>query len=851
MKLVSCNEDMALGKPFLFLNDQSTKMRKFTVKGMSCAACSARVEKAVKNLNGVSSCSVNLLTNSMIVESTLNDEAIMEAVKKAGYIASIDNKTKNDRKSCLETKETKRLVIRLILSCAISLLLMYVSMGINMFNFPFFLSKDTQAPFIGLFQAILSLSIILINYKFFVNGVKGVIHLSPNMDTLVSLGSFASYIYSFIILIIMFISPLNEQSNYLHKLFFDSAAMILTLITLGKTLESYSKGKTTNAIKGLLDLTPKTAILLKDDKEEEVKVEDIRLDDIFIVKPGAQIPVDGVIIKGSSSIDESMISGESMPKDKTIGDTVISATINHDGYLVCKATKVGENTTINQIIKMVNDASSTKAPISKIADKVSGIFVPVVLLIAIITFVIWIIVSKDITSSLNHVISVLVISCPCALGLATPVAIMVGSGKGARNGVLYKNASSLEEAGKAKIIVLDKTGTITKGEMKVSNVLIKNEELFSIAYSLESYSEHPLAKAVVSYCEEHKVNKVSVSDFKIIPGIGVEGNYKSSKVIGAKYDYIKGFISLSEEDKKTIENETKNGKTPLFFIKNQEFLGVFFVSDTLKDDSLIAIKELQNMGLRVIMLTGDNERTASKIANDLGIKEVISNVLPNQKEEVIKSLMKENKVIMVGDGVNDSIALTRADVGIALSKGSDIAIDSASIVVLNDTLVNVVNAIKISKFTLRAIYENLFWAFIYNIIGIPLAAGAFSWLFNFELTPMIGALMMSLSSVCVVLNALRINLCKTMKALSTINQTNKVNIMVEVKNMKKKIKVKGMMCKHCENRVKKALEKADGVIEAVVDYENGIATVELSYPVEDQVLKAIIEAEDYEVLGIE
>lgn len=828
-------------------------MKKYKVKGMSCAACSARVEKAVSSLDGVNKCSVNLLTNTMIVESTNNDEKIFEAVERAGYSASLYNETQSvsDENKTLKNSDTKKLIFRLLSSIFICVILMYVSMGINMFNFPFFLNKQDNAPIIGLIQALLSIAVIFINNKFFINGVKGAIRLSPNMDTLVALGAGVSYIYSLVILIIMFLSPVNEQSAYLHKLYFDSAAMILTLITLGKMLESYSKGKTTNALKSLMDLSPKKAILLIDNDEVEVSIDSIKIGDTFIVKPGALVPVDGVIIKGNSSIDESMISGESLPKDKTIGDSVISATINHDGYLICRATKVGNDTTINQIIKMVNDASSTKAPISKIADKVSGIFVPIVLLIALITFVIWISVSQNLSSSLNRAISVLVISCPCALGLATPVAIMVGSGKGARNGVLFKNATSLEECGKAKVIVLDKTGTITKGEMSVSNILVKDDELLSVAYSLEHKSEHPLAKAVNKYCVENNISKFELDNFKVIPGKGLEGTYNSKHIVGGKFDFIEQFITINEEDLKIVENETKTGKTPLFFAQNETFLGVIFISDSLKDDSKEAIKELKNMGLKVIMLTGDNASSAKAIASSLEIDEVISDVLPQDKENVIKKLMVDNKVIMVGDGINDSIALTRADVGIAIAKGSDIAIDSASIVVMGNSLMNVVNALKISRFTLRVIYENLFWAFIYNVIGIPLAAGAFIWLFHFELSPMFGALAMSLSSFCVVMNALRINLCKTKKASTNISKDNETNIKVEVITMKKKIKVKGMMCKHCENRVKKALEKADGVVEAVVDYENGIATVELSYPVEDQVLKAIIEAEDYTVLGIE
>ena len=832
-------------------------MKKFIVKGMSCAACSARVEKAIKKLDGVLVCNVNLLTNTMEVESSLSDKEIINAVKKAGYDAYLCKETHSVSK--IENKDFKVLIIRLVLSIFMSLLLMYVSMGVVMLKWPFFIDPYFNPLVIAIIELILSLTIMGINYKFFVNGVKGILKFNPNMDTLVSLGSLSSFIYSiisvFIIGSIINGNELNKYElaySYLHsKIFFDSAAMILTFILIGKTLESYSKGKTTTAIKALMDLSPKNATLLINNEEVEVKIEEVKIDDIFIVKPGENVPVDGVVIDGHSSIDESMISGESLPKDKKIGDKIISATNNIDGYLICKATKVGNDTTINQIIKMVNDAASSKAPIGKIADKVSGIFVPVVILIALITLIVWLLISKDITFSLNRSISVLVISCPCALGLATPVAIMVGSGKGARCGVLFKNAKALEEAGKAKIIVLDKTGTITKGQMSVISILQKHEDLLEVAYSLENKSEHPLASAVCNYCKEHNVPKINVSDFKILPGIGVEGVIDNNHLLAAKYSYIKDIINIDETDLKIIKKEEKNGKTALFFTKNDIFLGVLFVSDVIKEDSTTAINELKKQGLRVIMLTGDNYDVAFKIASEVGIEEVIANVLPNEKENVIKQLMEENKVIMVGDGVNDSIALTRADVGIALGKGSDVAIDSADIVIVGNSLINVVNAIKISKSTIRVIYENLFWAFIYNLIGIPLASGAFSWLFHYELTPMFGALAMSLSSICVVTNALRLNLIKTIKALSPTNNDKEINIKTEVINMKKKIKVKGMMCKHCENRVKKALEKADGVIEAMVDYENGIATVELSYPVEDQVLKAIIEAEDYEVLGIE
>lgn len=832
-------------------------MKKYLVKGMSCAACSSRVEKAVRNLDGVLVCNVNLLTNIMEVETTLDDNKIINAVRKAGYDACLFKEKESVSK--FKNKELKTLLIRLGLSIFISLLLMYISMGVVMFKWPFFIDPYFNPLTISIIQLVLALLIMVVNYKFFLNGAKGIIKLNPNMDTLISLGSLSSFIYSLISVfnIASIISGDNANKfdlayTYLHsKIFFDSAAMILTFILVGKTLEAYSKGKTTNAIKALMDLSPKTATLLIGDEEVEVKVEDVKVGDIFIVKPGENVPVDGVIIKGHSSLDESMISGESLLKDKSVGDNVISATNNKDGYLVCKATKVGNNTTINQIIKLVNDASNSKAPISKIADKVSGIFVPTVTLIAIITLIIWLTLGNDIAFALNRAISVLVISCPCALGLATPVAIMVGSGKGARNGVLYKNARAIENVGKAKIIVLDKTGTITKGEMHVSNIISKDNEILSIAYSLESMSEHPLANAVCKYCKEQDIPKREITDFKILPGIGVKAKLNNDNVLAAKYSYIKDFVFINEEDLKFIKKEEENGKTALFFAKNDIFLGVIFVSDIIKDDSKEAIKELKKLGLKVIMLTGDNFGAAKKIADEVEVDEFVSNLLPEQKDNKIKELMNTERVIMVGDGINDSIALTRADVGIALAKGSDVAIESADIVIVANSLINVVNAIKISKATIRVIHQNLFWAFIYNVIGIPLAAGALIWLFHFELTPMFGALAMSLSSFCVVINALRLNFVKTIKALPTTFFNKETNIKLEVKNMKKKIKVKGMMCKHCENRVKKALEKADGVIEAVVDYENGIATVELSYPVEDQVLKAIIEAEDYEVLGIE
>lgn len=823
-------------------------MKKFTVTGMTCAACAARVEKAVKGVNGVEQCAVNLLTNTLTVEGEVNDANIITAIRKAGY--DVNSKDKTDK---VRNEETKKLIMRLISSIIFSLALMYVSMGINMFNFPFFFSPEKYPLVLALIQLIFATIIMIINNKFFINGVKGAIHLSPNMDTLVSLGSFTSYVYSLVIVFIMATEINNTQlaASYLHRLFFDSSGMILTLITVGKTLESYSKGKTTNAIKSLMDLTPKTALILKDGKEVIVNVDEVKVGDKFIVKPGDAIPVDGIILEGNSSLDESMISGEPLPKDKTIGDKVISATINHDGYLICEAQKVGNDTTISQIIKMVNDANATKAPISKIADKVSGVFVPVVISIALITFIIWLSLGKDITYSLNRAISILVISCPCALGLATPVAIMVGSGKGARNGILYKNATVLEEAGKSKIIVLDKTGTITKGEMVVSNVLQLDPKLLEVVYALENKSEHPLGKACTTYCKENNVPLVNIDDFKILPGKGVEGRMNNNLLIGAKYDYIKEYVSISDDVLLQVENETKIGKTPLFFAENGILLGVLFISDTVKDDSKEVICELKKMGLKTIMLTGDNHNSASYIGELIGVDEVISNVLPDEKENVIKKLMKDNKVIMVGDGINDSIALSRADIGIAMSRGSDIAIESANIVVVSSSLMSVVNAIKISRSTLRVIYENLFWAFIYNVIGIPLAAGAFTFLFHFELTPMFGALAMSLSSICVVLNALRLNIIKINKASLPTNEASATSIELKEVNMKKKMKIKGMMCKHCENRVKKALEKHDAVIQAIVDYENGLATVELSYPVEDQVLKAIVEAEDYEVLGIE
>lgn len=730
-------------------------MKEYDVGGMGCAACSARVEKAVLEVAGVSSCSVSLLTNSMLVEGTASDDAIVSAVENAGYTAC-KRKTKRkstDEDDSLSDKETPVLLKRLLISFGFLILLMYLSMGHVMWNFPLPLFLQNNPALIGSLQMILSAIVIGINHKFFTNGFKGLIHRAPNMDTLVAMGSSASFVYSFYVLILMFVS--KNSTHYLHDLYFESAAMILALITLGKMLEARSKGKTTNALKSLMNLAPKTTTVIRDGVEVKISVDDVKKGDIFVVRPGESIPVDGIIIEGNSALDESALTGESVPVDKSVGDIVSAATINQSGFIKCEATRVGEDTTFSQIIKLVREASATKAPIAKIADKVSGIFVPVVMAIALLVFVVWMILGKSVGFSLTRAISVLVISCPCALGLATPVAIMVGNGKGAKSGILFKTASSLEMAARTQIVALDKTGTITKGEPEVTDI-IGEENLLQIAYSLEKKSEHPLAKAIVKYGEENGISALETTDFVIFAGGGLKASLEEETICGGNVDYVKKYVDISAEFLEKANKIASEGKTPIFFAKGKQVLGIIAVADKIKTDSAKAIEELKRMGIRTVMLTGDNKLSAETIAKQVGIEEVFAELKPEQKEKAIVNLQKEGKVAMVGDGINDAPSLTRADIGIAIGAGTDVAIDAADIVLVNSNLSDVGAAIRLSRATLKIIRENLFWAFIYNVICIPVAAGAFVWA-GLTLNPMIGAAAMSLSSFCVVTNALRLN----------------------------------------------------------------------------------------------
>lgn len=729
-------------------------MKEYDVGGMGCAACSARVEKAVLEVAGVSSCSVSLLTNSMLVEGTASDDAIVSAVENAGYTAcKRKTKRKASEDDSLADKETPVLLKRLIASFGFLILLMYLSMGHVMWNFPLPLFLQNNPALIGTLQMILSAIVIGINHKFFTNGFKGLIHRAPNMDTLVAMGSSASFVYSVYILILMFVS--KNSAHYLHDLYFESAAMILALITLGKMLEARSKGKTTNALKSLMNLAPKTTTVIRDGAEVKISVDDVKKGDIFVVRPGESIPVDGIIIEGNSALDESALTGESVPVDKSVGDIVSAATINQSGFIKCEATRVGEDTTFSQIIKLVREASATKAPIAKIADKVSGIFVPVVMVIALLVFVVWMILGKSVGFSLTRAISVLVISCPCALGLATPVAIMVGNGKGAKNGILFKTASSLEMAARTQIVALDKTGTITKGEPEVTDI-IGEENLLQIAYSLEKKSEHPLAKAIVKYGEENGISALETTDFVIFAGGGLKASLEEETICGGNADYVKKYVDISAEFLEKANKIASEGKTPIFFAKGKQVLGIIAVADKIKTDSAKAIEELKRMGIRTVMLTGDNKLSAETIAKQVGIEEVFAELKPEQKEKAIVNLQKEGKVSMVGDGINDAPSLTRADIGIAIGAGTDVAIDAADIVLVNSNLSDVGAAIRLSRATLKIIRENLFWAFIYNVICIPVAAGAFVWA-GLTLNPMIGAAAMSLSSFCVVTNALRLN----------------------------------------------------------------------------------------------
>lgn len=729
-------------------------MKEYDVGGMGCAACSARVEKAVLEVAGVSSCSVSLLTNSMLVEGTASDDAIVSAVENAGYTAcKRKTKRKASEDDSLADKETPVLLKRLIASFIVLIFLMYLSMGHVMWNFPLPLFLQNNPALIGTLQMILSAIVIGINHKFFTNGFKGLIHRAPNMDTLVAMGSSASFVYSFYVLILMFVS--KNSAHYLHDLYFESAAMILALITLGKMLEARSKGKTTNALKSLMNLAPKTTTVIRDGAEVKISVDDVKKGDIFVVRPGESIPVDGIIIEGNSALDESALTGESVPVDKSVGDIVSAATINQSGFIKCEATRVGEDTTLSQIIKLVREASATKAPIAKIADKVSGIFVPVVMAIALLVFVVWMILGKSVGFSLTRAISVLVISCPCALGLATPVAIMVGNGKGAKNGILFKTASSLEMAARTQIVALDKTGTITKGEPEVTDI-IGEENLLQIAYSLEKKSEHPLAKAIVKYGEENGISALETTDFVIFAGGGLKASLEEETICGGNADYVKKYVDISAEFLEKANKIASEGKTPIFFAKGKQVLGIIAVADKIKTDSAKAIEELKRMGIRTVMLTGDNKLSAETIAKQVGIEEVFAELKPEQKEKAIVNLQKEGKVAMVGDGINDAPSLTRADIGIAIGAGTDVAIDAADIVLVNSNVSDVGAAIRLSRATLKIIRENLFWAFIYNVICIPVAAGAFVWA-GLTLNPMIGAAAMSLSSFCVVTNALRLN----------------------------------------------------------------------------------------------
>ena len=844
-------------------------MKHFNVTGMSCAACSARVEKAVKNTKGVTECSVNLLTNSMNVEGTATDEEIINAVVKAGYGASnADNAGKESKKSVgddMQKKQTKELRNRLLVSLGFLIVLMYISMGHMMWGFPLPHFFDGNHVAMGIVQMLLAIIIMVINKKFFISGFKGLIHKAPNMDTLVALGSGASFIYSLVILFAMTDAQVKNNADavmkYMHDFYFESAAMILVLITLGKMLESYSKGKTTDALNSLKNLAPETAVVIRDRKETQIPVEKLAKDDIFILKSGDRVPADGVIVEGRSSIDESVLTGESVPCDKKEGDKVSAATINKEGYLKCRAEKVGSETALSEIIRMVSEASATKAPVAKAADKVSGIFVPAVIIIAFITTVIWLIAGEDFGFALSRGISVLVISCPCALGLATPVAIMVGNGMAAKNGILFKTAASLEQAGKIQIAALDKTGTITKGEPEVVDIVtfenISEDKFISIAASLESKSEHPLANAVVKYAEKCNTNLYETKDFKSHTGKGLEGYVDERKIHAGNVKYISEFCKITSEISDKIKKLSSQGKTPLIFESNGKIIGIIAVADTIREDSREAIKAFKNLGIRTVMLTGDNLETAKYIAEIAGVDEVAAGLLPEDKEKVIRELKKHGKTAMIGDGINDAPALTRADTAIAIGAGTDIAIDSADIVLMKNSLLDAVSAVRLSRQTFKNIHENLFWAFIYNVLGIPLAAGIWIPLFGLKLNPMFGAAAMSLSSFCVVSNALRLNLFNLKSNKKDRKVKNQINFNClperreEVEKMKKTMIIKGMMCGHCEATVKKTLEAIDGVESAEVSHEDGTAVVTLSSDVSDLVLKKAVEDKDYTVEKID
>ncbi len=826
-------------------------MTQFNITGMSCAACVARVEKAVNAVEGVSSCSVSLLTNSMGVEGSADPQKIISAVTEAGYGATLkDSKNASSKQNddALKDTETPKLKKRLITSLGFLIVLMYISMGHVMWGWwlPEILASNPLA--IGLSQLLLTAIVMIINRKFFINGFKGLIHRSPNMDTLVALGSGASFVYSVYALFKM-TANVGMAHHWLHEFYFESAAMILTLITVGKMLEARSKGKTTNALKSLMKLAPKTAIIFKDGVETEVPIDQVQIGDIFVVRPGEQISVDGEIIEGTTAVDESALTGESIPVDKSVGDRVSAATLNQSGYIKCRALRVGEDTTLSQIIKMVSDAAATKAPIAKIADRVSGIFVPTVITIAVITIVVWLVTGQTVGYALARGISVLVISCPCALGLATPVAIMVGNGVGAKNGILFKTAVSLEETGRVNTVVLDKTGTITQGQPKVTDIIpaenITEEQLINFAYSLEIKSEHPLAKAITQKGEEMSLTLTEVQNFKALSGNGVTAEISEKSLFGGSLKFISEKVEIDENTIKTAEKLADEGKTPLLFSIENRLLGIIAVADVIKEDSPQAIKELQNMGIRVVMLTGDNEKTANAIGNIAGVDEVIAGVMPDGKEKVVRRLKDNGKVAMVGDGINDAPALTRADIGIAIGAGADIAIDAADIVLMKNRLSDVPAAIRLSRATLRNIHENLFWAFFYNVIGIPLAAGAFISLFGWELNPMFGAAAMSLSSFCVVSNALRLNF----KDIRNAKKDKKIKLKTkEKKPMEITMKIEGMMCPHCEAHVKKALEGVAEVREAIVSHKDGTAIVTLDADAAPATLKKAVEEQGYKVI---
>lgn len=857
-------------------------MKQYIVTGMSCAACSSHVEKAVSKVEGVENCSVSLLTNSMGVEGTASDEAVIKAVEDAGYGASLktshtaSDKSGTSQKSgsqgmyasqddMLKDRVTPVLKKRLITSVGFLIVLMYISMGHMMWGWPLPSILEGNHVAMGLIQMLLTIIIMVINQKFFISGFRGLLHKAPNMDTLVALGSGAAFVYSTYALFAMTDAQVRMDMDgvmhYMHEFYFESAAMILTLITVGKMLEAHSKGKTTDAIKSLMKLAPKTANIIRDGSELNVPVENVKKGDIFIVRPGENIPVDGIVVEGSSAVNEAALTGESIPVDKSAGDNVSAATLNQSGFLKCEASRVGEDTTLSQIIQMVSDAAATKAPIAKIADRVSGVFVPAVITIALITIAVWLIAGQSVGFALARGISVLVISCPCALGLATPVAIMVGNGMGAKNGMMFKTASSLEETGKIDIVALDKTGTITSGEPKVTDIICADgfgkNDLLENAYSIEMLSEHPLAKAVTGYVKDNKRDifnkKYNITEFQALAGNGLSGINGEDKITGGSLKFMSNTVNVPKEMDKKAQELAEQGKTPLLFAKNDKLLGIIAVADVIKEESGQAVKELHDMGVRVVMLTGDNERTAKAIGRQAGVDEVIAGVLPDGKEAVIRKLKESGKVAMVGDGINDAPALTRADIGIAIGAGTDIAIDAADIVLMKSRLTDVSAAIRLSRATLRNIHENLFWAFFYNIIGIPLAAGVWIPLFGWTLNPMFGAAAMSLSSFCVVTNALRLNLFKVYDASHDRKRVkkhdNNKNSKGE-KNMEKTLNIEGMMCGHCEARVKKALEALAQVDEAVVSHESGTAVVKLNVDVDNAVLKEAVEAQDYKVTGI-